>query len=256
MKIRTFKAYFRKEMIESIRHHRYLVLVLGFVLFAILDPIMVKLIPYFLKGQLPEELIKHIVFTPIEGANNYIKDVFQFANLIVVLSLMGIINDEITTQKFVFPWSKGARVEGVVLAKYLHYSIVILFGAVVGFMVNTYYTNMLFAGNTVTYAAMLRSALLFSQYYLFALAFLFFFSSILKRGIGGAIVVLLFNYFSPIFINIAGIAKWLSYNLVAQANIKAPFTTTYPLETLVITMVYIVVLLALTIRRVKKVEVI
>lgn len=254
--MRTFKAYFKKEIIESIRHHRYLVLFFGFVLFSIMDPIIVKLMPMLLKGQIPEELINQIVFNPIDGANNYMKDVFQFTNIIVIMSLMGIINDEITTQKFGFPWSKGAKAEGVVLAKFFHYSIVIFFSAIVGFVVNTYYINFLFEGDKVSYWTMLQSALLFTQYFVFTIAFLFFLSSMFKRGVGAAIIVLLFNYFTPMFINILSWTQWIPHTLVIQANLKNPLNPNIISQTFFITSVYIIILIALTIRRVRRVEII
>lgn len=254
--MRTFKAYFKKEVIESIRHHRYLVLFFGFVLFSILDPIIVKLMPELLKGQVPEELINQIVFNPIEGANNYMKDVFQFTNLIVIMSLMGVINDEISMQKLVFPWSKGARAEGLVLAKFFHYSLVILFSAIVGFMVNTYYVNFLFEGDNIAYWTMLQSALLFTQYFVFTIAFLFFLSSMFKRGVGAAIIVLIFNYFTPMFINVLSWTKWIPHTLVIQANLKNPLDANLLSQVFLITSIYVVVLISLTIRRVRRVEII
>ena len=52
--MRTFKAYFEKEIMESIRQYRYLVLAVGIIVFAILDPLMLKLLPKILANQYPE----------------------------------------------------------------------------------------------------------------------------------------------------------------------------------------------------------
>ncbi|AZR72104.1 hypothetical protein BBF96_01065 [Anoxybacter fermentans] len=254
--MRTFKAYFRKEIIESWRQYRYLILVVGFIFFAILGPVMIKLLPVILKGKIPEELIRLINFTPLEAARSYMKDVFQIVNLFVVLSLMGIFSDEINNQKLVFPYSKGARIEGIVLAKFSHYAITIFICSLLGFALNTYYVNSLFKGDRVSYAQMMGSASLFALYYIFTIALLFFLSSLTRRGIAAGITVLLFNYLSPLVLQLFRLQGWVPHTLVIQANRLGMVDSGLLKQILVSVIFYILILQWLTIRKMKKVEVV
>jgi ABC-2 type transport system permease protein len=74
MKMITFKAYFKKEIMESKRQYKYIILAVGIIAFAILDPVMLKLLPKILENQLQGQgdLNLLIVSTPKAAINNYI----------------------------------------------------------------------------------------------------------------------------------------------------------------------------------------
>ncbi len=254
--MRTFKAYFKKEIIESWRQYRYLVLAVGFIFFAIADPLMLKILPTILKNQIPAEMMQFMQFDPVQAVANYMKDIYQLGNLFVILSLMGIISDEIGQEKLVFPYSKGSKSEGFVLAKSIHYSLTLLFLILVGFILNTYYVNLLFEGVIIGYADTLRSGLLFAIYYIFTISLLLLFSSFTRKGLVAGMIVLLFNYIEPVLYNIKGLADWLPYNLVRQANMLGDLNMSIAWKSILITLLYAIILQVLTIWRMKRVEVI
>src|SRR5689334_9294992 len=137
----TFKAYFKKEILESIRQYRYIVLAVGILFFSIADPIMMKLLPTILKAQLHGDLSSLFVTNRRIVMQSYVKDLFQLGAMFVVFTAANSLSDEISTQKFVFPYAKGSSPWGIVLAKISHYSITIIILTICGFTINHYYTN-------------------------------------------------------------------------------------------------------------------
>ena len=82
MKMTTFKAYFKKEIMESKRQYKYIILAVGIIAFAIIDPFMLKLLPKILEKQLQGDLSSLFIATPKSAINNYIKESFSNWNLI------------------------------------------------------------------------------------------------------------------------------------------------------------------------------
>lgn len=251
----TFKAYLKKEIMESTRQYRYLVLAVGILLFALLDPIMLKLLPTILKNQLPGDIASLFVTTPVTAIQSYIKDLFQIGSLFIALSLMGILSDEVSNQKLVFPYSKGSSPWGIVVSKAIHYSVTIAILIIAGFLISYYYSNLLFTGQSADISLVLNSALLVALYYIFNISLIIFFSSIFKRGIAAGIAVLFISYFQPLLLNINMIKNYVPYRLVEQSYI---FSLSHEniLITILSTIVFCGILNALSIYRMNKVEVI
>lgn len=214
----TFKAYFKKEVLEASRHYRYLVLGIGFVLFAILDPVMLKLMPKMLEGQIPGDLSTLFAVTVKGSLKNYIDDVYQIGNLFVTLSIMGMISDEVREKKLVFPYSKGCSPSGIVVSKTLNYSLCVGIFLIFGLLLNYYYSLLLFNGETVAVADVIRAALYLWLYYAFNISMIAFFSSLFRKGIAAGIVSLVVSYFMPLFIRIDVLSRYLPYALVNDAG--------------------------------------
>lgn len=251
----TFNAYFKKEMLESSRQYKYIVLGIGILLFSILDPIMLKLLPVILKSQIPADLSSLMVATEKSGLQNYVKDLFQIGNLFVTLSLMGILSDEINSQKLVLPCSKGCGEWGIVLSKTIHYSLVVIIFIFIGFSINFYYCSLLFSGDSVSLGTVMYSAILVSLYYAFNISMIVFLSSIFKKGIAAGIAALVISYFMPLLINIKAIAKFVPYTLMSRAN---SFTADRNglLITVLVTALYIIVLNAAAVYKLKRTEIV
>ncbi len=73
----TFKAYFKKEIMESSRQYKYIILAVGIIAFAILDPFMLKILPKILEKQSQGDLSSLFVATPKSAINSYIKIFFK-----------------------------------------------------------------------------------------------------------------------------------------------------------------------------------
>lgn len=253
----TFKAYFKKEILESNRQYKYIILGVSFLFFAIADPIMVKLLPEILKSQLIQgsgdisSLLPPI--TQLTGMQNYIKDLFQIVTLVIIFTTCSGLSDEITSEKLIFPYSKGSLPIGIIFAKLISYALSLTFFTFMGFLVNYYYSGLLLKGNPVAFSSALISAFYLSIYYFYTMTLILFFSSIIKRGAITGIIVLFINYFSIAFIGIKNISDFIPYRLIEGASqFKYINLTTTIISVLILSIFFI----SLTARRMNKVEVV
>lgn len=248
-----FKAYLKKEIIESFRQYKYLIIGISILFFAILDPIMLKLLPTILKSQTKMDLSSLYVINKNMAFQNYIKDLFQLVNIIIIFTLSGIISKEFTDQKLVFPYSKGINPSSIVFAKALHYIIFITSATFLGFAVSFYYVSILFKGKGASFEGVMASALCISLFFAFNIILLEFINSITKKSMLSGIAVLFLNYFFLIFKSFTKFYNFLPIKFIDIAN---TFNLTGINKPLISIVIFSLILLFLTIYRMKNVDVI
>lgn len=253
MEMATFNAYLKKEIMESSRQYRYLVFAIGILVFSIMDPLMLKLLPTMLKNQLPVDLASLMVTTPKAAVAKYISDLFQLGNIFVVFIIGGILTEEIRSQKLVFPYSMGTSPAGVVLAKVFHYTITVTVLVFLGLFISFYYSGMLFSGECADFTGVMVSAMLMSLFFFFSITLSMLLSSLVKRGITAGFISLAVSFVTSSITGIESIGKFMPYKLVQGAGM-------FSMEGMAFTVIFVLVLCAvfiiLTIRRMEKVEVI
>ena len=249
----TFKAYFKKEIMESKRQYKYIILAVGIIAFAILNPFMLKLLPKILEQQLKGDLSSLFVSTPKAAINDYIKSLFQIGTLFIIFTLGSNLNEEIYEEKLVFPYSKGSVPAGIVIAKITHYTIVVTILTFIGFLTCAYYGGILFQGEKVALLGILKSALLMSVYYFFNISLVTLFSSLVKKGVTAGFITVMITFLSAAFVNIPAIGKFMPYKLVEGAN---SFTLENYLYTMVFLIIFSILFIIITIIKMNKVEVI
>lgn len=249
----TFKAYFKKEIMESKRQYKYVILTVGIIAFAILDPFMLKILPKILEKQLQGNLSSLFVATPKSAINNYIKDLFQIGTLFVIFTFSSTLNDEIIGEKLVFPYSKGSKPSGIVLAKISHYTIVVTILTFIGILTCSYYGTILFQGEKVNLSGIMKSAFLMSVYYFFNITLVTFFSSFVKKGVTAGFITLMITFLSATIVNLESVGKFMPYKLVQGAN---SFTIESYIYTIVFSIMCSILFIILTIFNMYKVEVI
>lgn len=249
----TFKAYFKKEIMESKRQYKYLILAVGIIAFAILDPVMVKLLPSILEKQLQGDLSLLIVSSPKAALNNYIKSLFQIGSLFIIFSFSSTLNEEINEEKFVFPYSKGSKPIGIVLAKIIHNTIAVTILIFIGFLTCFYYSGILIHGEKVPMSGIMSSAFLMCVYYFFSIALVTFFSSFVKKGIIAGFITVMITFLSATFVNLSAIGKFVPYKLVEGANL---FTLKGYLDTIAFLIICSMVFIIATIVNMNKASVI
>ncbi|HBX48658.1 MAG TPA: ABC transporter permease [Clostridiaceae bacterium] len=249
----TFKAYIKKEYIESIRQFKYIILAVGIIGFAILDPIMLKILPKLLENQLPQDLSSLMIFTPKSVVNNYIKDLCQIGTLVVIFTLCNILSEEKVSEKFVFPYSKGSSPAGIVLAKCIYYTIMITLFIFIGFITVYYYGGILFKGERVDLIDIFKSAFLMSIYFFFIITLLIFLSSIVKKGAISGFLTLLIIFLLNCFNRVQSIGKFLPNKLIQNANL---FTLNDTAQTITFAILYSTAFIIFTIMKMSKTEVI
>ena len=253
--MKTFNAYFKKEVLEATRTNKYLILFIGSVFWALMVPLLLKLLPFFLNN-LPVDL--SAVFKDFNRDAAYLSflgDFFEVGTLFFALALMGIISNEVYYKRLVFPYSSGANSTGMVLAKYIHYGLTFSIFILIGFLTNYFYTNRLFEGGILEIGMVIRSAFLYIVYYAFLLSFLIFLSSLFRRGIIAGITVIALGYTLSIFNQISRIRAYLpNYLLFKAADIGNIFDSTL-IPTIVISAVLIAVFLFFSILRIKRIDI-
>lgn len=249
----TFKAYFKKEFTEAVRQYKYLMLAAGILLFALLDPIMLKLLPDILKSQFPADLSSLFITTQKTAVQGYIKDLNQIGLLSIIFIFSGTLSDEIYNQKLVFPYSKGARPESLVLAKLLNYSLAVGLFTFIGFWVNYYYVTILFSKDPLEPPSLIPSIILMIVYYIFNISLTMLLSSLFKRGLVSGILALAASLTTSTLAGLKSIGKFIPYKLVSMAN---QFSFNDAAFTIVFTLALSLILIILAIIRMNKVEVI
>jgi ABC-2 type transport system permease protein len=254
--MRSFKAYFKKEILESVRTNKYLILFIGIVFWALLDPLMLKLLPLLMKNYLPPDIaVMFSTFTRDTAFQTFLKDLFQIGTLFIAFTLMGLLSNEVSLKKLVFPYSRGANPAGVVLAKYIHYTVTISLFILIAFLTNYFYINRLFTGGILSIGIVLKSSLLYILYYSVLLSILLYLSSLLKRGIIAGITVLVLGYTLSIFNQFKVVRAYLpNYLLLKAADIGYIFDNSL-ISTVIISFCIIILLIFLSILRMKKIDV-
>lgn len=254
--MRSFKAYFKKEILESVRTNKYLILFIGIVFWALLDPLMLKLLPLLMKNYLPPDIaVMFSTFTRDTAFQTFLKDLFQIGTLFIAFTLMGLLSNEVSLKKLVFPYSRGANPAGVVLAKYIHYTVTISLFILIAFLTNYFYINRLFTGGILSIGIVLKSSLLYILYYSVLLSILLYLSSLLKRGIIAGITVLVLGYTLSIFNQFKVVRAYLpNYLLLKAADIGYIFDNSL-IYTVIISFCIIILLVFFSILRMKKIDV-
>ena len=254
--MRSFKAYFKKEILESIRTNKYLILFIGIVFWALLDPLMLKLLPLLMKNYLPPDIaVMFSTFTRDTAFQTFLNDLFQIGTLFIAFTLMGLLSNEVSLKKLVFPYSRGANPAGVVLAKYIHYTVTISLFILIAFLTNYFYINRLFTGGILSIGIVLKSSLLYILYYSVLLSILLYLSSLLKRGIIAGITVLVLGYTLSIFNQFKVVRAYLpNYLLLKAADIGYIFDNSL-IPTVIVSFCIIILLVFFSILRMKKIDV-
>ena len=252
--MKTFNAYFKKEILEATRTNKYLILFIGSVFWALMAPLILKLLPLLFKS-LPIDISAVLEdFNRDAAYLSFLGDFFEVGTLFFAFTLMGIISNEVYYRRLVFPYSSGANTTGMVLAKYIHYGLTFSIFILIGFLTNYFYTDRLFEGGILEIGMVIRSALLYVVYYAFLLSFLIFLSSLFRRGIIAGITVIVLGYTLSIFNQIPRIRAYLpNYLLFKAADISNIFDSTL-IPTIIISIVLIAVFLFFSILRIKRLD--
>ncbi len=252
----SFKSYLKKEAIEAFRTNKYLILSVGTVFWALLNPLMLKLLPIIMEKYIPAELSEIFsYFTRDTAFQNFLSDLFEMGTLFIAFSLMGLISSEVYGKKLAFPYSRGADPAGIVLAKYIHYAITISILILIAFLTNYFYINSLFSGGILSVEIVLKSALLYIFYYCTFLSILMFFSSIFRRSLIAGISSLVLGYSLSIFNQFKTIRVYFpNYLLYKAADILFVFDSSL-IKTIIISFYLIILLIMLTIYRMKKIDI-
>lgn len=254
--MKTFRAYFKKEMLEAVRSHKYIILFSGIVFWAIMNPLMIKLMPLLLKNYLPADLTAIFSEYTIDAAfMDFMGDVFELGTLFIAFSLMGLISNEVYYKKLTFPYSRGAEPSGIVLAKYIHYMLTISLFILVAFLVNYFYITRLFGEGILSIGTVFKSALLYMIYYALMLSFLVFLSSLFRRSLAVGFSVAVLAYSLSIFNRFNIIREYFpNYLLYKAADLGHVFDNSL-IPVFIISFCIVILLIFFSILRMKRIDI-
>jgi len=255
--MKSFKAYFKKELSEAKRTYKYLVLFFGFIFWpAMLSPMMLKLLPLLLKNYMPPETMQLFSdFTRDYAFQSFLSDSFQFMLAFMAFALMGLVANEVRLKRLVFPYSRGADPKGMVFAKYIHYAITISLFILIAFFIDYLYIDRLFVGGILTIKTVLESSLLYMLYFCTILSILLYFSSLFRRGLAAGFTVLILGFSLNVFNQFDTIRAYFPNYLILKAADTGHVFDSSLIPTVIISFCLIIIFVFLSILRMKKIDV-
>lgn len=248
----------RKEMKFGLRSSKFLILVVGFLFFALLTPVMAKVVlPEILKSQFPgmteEGLRSMLNLTQLGTIRSYMGDVVEIGSIIVAFTLCGLMAQEISENTIVLPLCSGNRFGSLVTAKMLVFGTMLTLSTTFSLLIDYAYSGLLFSFE-IGIMPIIRGGLLQGFYMVFLLANVIMWGTILKKPITTGFVTLAIAFGQQFLAGIFDIQTYLPAGLLAEAQqlTVTPANTLY--QTLLITSGIILVLMMITLMRLKRME--
>jgi ABC-2 type transport system permease protein len=254
----SLKACIRKEIYEGIKTHKFLIIAIGILFFALVDPVMLKLTPMILESQFgtaDPNLMKGLDLSQKGVLIKYAGDLFQLGTLITAFTLAGMVSSERSNKTLTIPASMGCKVWAVVISKVMVYGLYCIIMTTLGMLAAYYYGGIIFGGSIeVDVVFAVKAGMLYGIFYIAMLSILVFFSSILKKGFAAGILTLLSVYLLSAVGPLFRIEKYLPSNLMKIATSIGSTVNTDIIISLFCTVVLIVFMNAFSVMWLKRVE--
>jgi hypothetical protein len=248
-----------KELRYALRSGRALILFASFLFFALLTPVMLKVVlPMVLSGQLAGEALQEGVIgltdmTQLDCIRNYMDDVLQIGTIIIAFTLCGLTASEIRDDTWVLPLCAGKRFGRMVGAKLLVFGVLMLLIPIITLLVDYGYSGFLF-GFEIGIIAILYGGLLQGIYVLFLLSCLIMWGVILKRPIPARFLTLVTAFGIHFISSLLRFGKWTPSGLLVEAQKLMPSVTSSLLIPIAVTVLLIVFMTVLTLSRLRQLE--
>jgi len=188
-----YLAILKKEILENLRTHKVLILLLVFFIFGVMNPLTAVFTPEILKTFMPEGMSITIPDpVALDSWAQFFSNVTQLGLIIVVILFSGILGNEFSKGTLINLITKGLSRTAVILAKFSSMVLLWTVSIALCFLVTWGYTIYLFPGDTVT--NLFPAVLLLWLFGVFLLALLLFTATLVKANYGcllitGAVVV-------------------------------------------------------------------
>ena len=252
------KTEIMKELRYALRSGRILILFASFLFFALLTPVMLKIVlPMVLSGQfsgdVPQAIGGLTDMTQHERIRNYMEDVQQIGTIINAIKLCGLSASEDRDNTWVLPLCSGKRFEQMIGAKLLVFGSLLILVPIIALFADYGYSGILY-GFEIDLLPILFSGLLQGIYVLFLLSCLMMWGVLLKRPIPAGFMTLAVAFGIHFVSSLLRFEEWTPSGLLAHADRLTPTLDSALLIPLVMTVILIVLMLALTLSRLKCME--
>lgn len=147
-----FLVFVKKELVEYARTYKLLILLVVFIIFGIMNPLVAKLTPELLTSFMPEGMFVTIPEpTALDSWAQFFKNTQQMGLIVLLLVFSGVLGTELTKGTLINLLTKGLSRQAVVLAKYTAMVLVWTLSVVVSAMLTWIYTVYLFPDGPMGY---------------------------------------------------------------------------------------------------------
>ena len=191
----NYVTFLKKELVESARTYKLLIMLCIFALFGVASPMLAKLIPDILSSAAMDGMVVTIPTpTALDAWTQFFKNLSQICLFVTVIVFSGVLSVELSKGTLINLLTKGLSRTTVILSKFSGMLLIWTASYALSVLLSWWYTGVLFPGQAL-------SNVFFSVFCLwlfgvFLLALLLFASTLLKNRIGcllvtgGAVVVL------------------------------------------------------------------
>ncbi|NLM52309.1 MAG: hypothetical protein GX197_05760 [Firmicutes bacterium] len=243
-----------KEIKYGLRNHIFLLLLAGFFFFALMAPIMAKLLPQIVQSQfphLPQEQINAMLnFSQAEIIRSFLGDVLEIVVIIVAFTLCGLLAQEIKEQTLVLPLCSGKSFAEIIGAKIIVFGVALYLISLLAVLINYLYAGMLFSFETGI-GAVIRAGLLLGLFLNFVLVCLLMWGSMTQTPITAGIFSLITVYGQYGIAALFDLHAYFPSGLLVAANELTTDISVSLLLTIIITVVLCAVFCYITILRLK-----
>lgn len=247
-----------KELRYAIRSGRVLILFASFLFFALLTPVMLKVVlPMVLSSQLAGEAPQAIGgltdMTQLDCIRNYMDDVLQIGTIIIAFTLCGLTASEIRANTWVLPLCSGKRFGRMIGAKLLVFGALLVMIPILALLADYGYSGLLF-GFEIGVLPILYGGLLQGIYVLFLISCLMMWGVLLKKPLPAGFLTLATAFGIHFISSLLRFGEWTPSGLLAHANELTPAVGSSLFIPLGMTMLLVVSMTVITLARLKRVE--
>jgi ABC-2 type transport system permease protein len=181
--MRNYYAFFKKELVESMRTYKLLIMIAVFFIFGMLSPLTAKLLPQILASVMPSGMnITLAEPAAIDSWTQFFKNISQIGMIVTVILFSGMLANELSRGTLVNMLTKGLSRSAVIMAKFTSAALIWTISYAVAAALTLGYTLYLFANSSVV--NLLFSLLCLWLFGLFVLSALMFFAAVTKSAYG------------------------------------------------------------------------
>lgn len=185
--MKNYIVFLKKELIESVRTYKLLIMLAVFFIFSIMSPLAAKLMPELLSSFMPEGITITIPEpSAIDSWTQFFKNITQMGLIVTVVVFSGILSTELSRGTLINMLTKGLSRDTVILSKFTSMLILWTVSYAAAFAVTWGYTVYLFPDKGI-------SNLVFSVFCLwvfgiFLLSLMIFASTLIRSSYGCLLV--------------------------------------------------------------------
>jgi ABC-type transport system involved in multi-copper enzyme maturation permease subunit len=247
-----------KEFRYGVRNSRFLILAASFLFYALLTPVMLKIIlPEILKSQFPgmgaDLLGQMIDMTQSGSLQSYIGDIFELGTIIVAFTLCGLLAQDIRDNTLVMPLCSGKSFHGILFAKFIMFGLTLLIIPVIALCASFVYSGLLF-GFEVNFSAVLLSGLYQGLYLIFLLSLILLLGTLISKPVATGLLALGITYIQNLAGGLFNIKKYLPAGLITSSVSLSTDFTGDQITSILITLALIVLIIGATLMRLRQME--